>query len=129
MTSMRLISSGLVIAFCLMLVGCGGGPGGSAKAFFKAMDDGEVDTAMKYVNPETPDEVKGKMREALSAGAKKLRDDKEGIKSLSIEQEDVHGDTATLKIKFTYGDDSSDTEEVKMMKIDGKWYLSMDMGR
>ena len=60
--------------------------------------------------------LKGKMEETLNKT--------DGIKTYEVLSEEVKDSTAVVKMKITYGDDSTKEEELKTrLTKDGKWLL------
>ena len=49
---------------------------------------------------------------------------KKGIKSIKIPEEKIVGDTATVQFIINYGDGSTEQDDEKPIKQDGKWKLT-----
>lgn len=129
----RLVSKLCVFAMLLVLpvalTGCdsGGSPESVAKGFMQAMADGKPDKVKSYLHP---DDLKtaGPMLDAIvPKAAKALEEEKKGLKSVEVVSSKVDGDKATVKLKCTYGDGTTEEVDGKCVRKDGKWYPEMDM--
>jgi len=109
----------------LFLTGCSSGPDGTVKAFFKALDAGKVEEAVGYLSSSTLSTLgHDKWRSALASAAKEMQD-KGGLSSIKIVDKSVHGDVATVTVKLTFGDGSSETDTIHLLKEDGDWKIDM----
>jgi|GEM_PF-1835444 len=124
---MKKLLSILVLACSFILVGCGGGasgPGQTVKDFAYAMEAGDANKvgqimpSMKAMLGE--EKLKGMMTEA-AADMKK----KGGIKSVTIDKEEVNGDSAKVTATIETGDGNKDTDDFTLSKVDGKWVITL----
>lgn len=102
----------------VLLAGCGGGGGSDsaavdttdpiqvAEAFYAAVDDGDLDSAVEYVLPEQAADF----REAMSGGMPPMPADYEVVVM-------VQGDHAEASIVGA-------SLEVDMSLVDGRWWMS-----
>lgn len=65
-----------------------------------------------------------KWKSAL-AGAVDDIQSKGGISSIEIVDKKVHGDIATVTVKVTFGDGSSETDTIDLIKENGKWKIQI----
>lgn len=116
-----------LIPLLLLTVACfASGPESTVKRFYGAIEDGEIDKASELLSSRIlgmlgPD----KLRQALSKQALEIKK-KGGIKSLDILEMNEVGEVAEGKVKITYGDGTESTEDVKLIKEEGKWKLDAD---
>ena len=54
---------------------------------------------------------------------------KDGIKKITIHEEKIAEDGLSARVKYTieFGDGSTDKENAKLKKIDGKWFMVFGM--
>jgi len=107
-----------VIAASLVfgIVSCGGGGGGptaAAKGFIAAVEKGDAKALEKYATAETAGLIA-----MFGEKAKTSITDKGKITSTS---EEIDGNTAKVRLTFEDGD----TEDLDLVKVDGKWKVSI----
>jgi hypothetical protein len=113
---------------CLLLAAAclASGPEATVKRFYSAMEDGEVEKASGLISSRIVGLLgEDKMRKALSEQALEIKR-KGGIKSITIDDMEEVGEIAEGKVTITFGDGSTKTEDVKLVKEDGKWKLDAD---
>lgn len=113
---------------CLLLaVAClASGPEATVKRFYSAMEDGEIDEAAGLLSGRIVGLLgEDKLRKALSEQALEIKK-KGGIKSVKIDEMNEVGEIAEGKVTITFGDGSTKTDTVKLLKEDGKWKLDAD---
>lgn len=113
---------------CLLLaVAClASGPEATVKRFYSAIEDGEVDKAADLLSSRIVSLLgEDKLRKALSEQALEIQK-KGGIKSVNIDEMNEVGEIAEGKVTITFGDGSTKTDTVKLLKEDGKWKLDAD---
>ncbi len=118
----------LLSLLAALLSGCAGSkPSTAARAFFEAMDAGDSEKAMAQFAPElTEDEtMRSKLSFIINAGITEVEKN-EGLKSFQVLEENVEGDTATVQFKVAYNNGEEESDEMKLRKVDGKWYLLFD---
>lgn len=122
----------LMCAMAVMLTGllaaCGGqndSPRSVAKAAVSYMEKKDYKGYMSLTN--ATDQQKEAMVQMLEKVGKD-GDSKGGLKSYEILDEEVDeaGGKATVSLKIVYENGEEKTEKMKMVKQDGKWYLSAD---
>jgi hypothetical protein len=100
----------------LFVVGCGSpGPSAVAERFFTALANGDMETVGKYATPKTITTVTtfgDKLQKAAQMAGKVTRS-----------TETIDGDAATVTLYF----ENSDPDEFKLVKIDGKWKVDIDI--
>lgn len=110
-----LLLSGLFGLICVFAVGCGSpSPKNVATKFFAALEKGDTKAIGELATPETAAMLAAfgpKMQEAAKKHGK--------IKSAT---ESIDGDTAVVTLEFASGE----TDTVNLVKVDGKWKISMD---
>jgi hypothetical protein len=133
MKATKLILGVLLLGGLVLLNSCGGGssssPGATVKEFSTKVEKGDFDGAIACIATEgKPVDKDTKSKLTLLLGmAKGEVDKKKGIKNMEIVSETIEpdGKTATVKMKFTYGDGTIAEESNSLVKEDGKWKLSL----
>ncbi len=109
----------------LFLAGCSSGPDGAVKAFFKALDAGKVDEATGYLSASTLGTLGHDKWQAAWVSAATEMQSKGGLSSVDVVDKKVHGDVATIIVKLTFGDGSSETNTMNLLKENGDWKIQM----
>ena len=120
-------ASATVALLTLATAGCGlfsAGPGATSTAFYRHLEKGEIEAARQMLSSGFVAQLgEQKVRSALEQGAREISE-KNGIKSIDIEREDVQGELATVSVRVTYGNDSNDTQNLKLSKENGEWKIT-----
>ena len=133
MKTTKLILGVLILGALVLLNSCGSGssssPAATVKEFSNKVEKGDFEGAIGCIATDgkaVDKEAKGKLTLLLGM-AKGEVDKKKGIKDMEVLSEtiDPDGKTATVKMKFTYGDGSVNEESNSLVKEDGKWKLSL----
>jgi hypothetical protein len=133
MKTTKLILGVLILGALVLLNSCGSGssssPAATVKEFSNKVEKGDFEGAINCIATDgkaVDKEAKGKLTLLLGM-AKGEVDKKKGIKDMEVISEtiDPDGKTATVKMKFTYGDGSVNEERNSLVKEDGKWKLSL----
>ena len=80
-------------------------------------------------SPEEVEEARKGLVSIMEEKAGKILEKNGGIKSIEIISEEIaeDGNSAVVKFKQIYGDDTEKEDSQKMVKVDGKWL--MDVGK
>ena len=117
-----------LIVLGLCLAGCSGAssPSGVVKEFYKYAAAGRVNDAFELLSKEGQELLKQNAggTAALAELTKEIND-KGGIKAIEILNEEIIGDTATVKFVIRFGNGSTEQEDEKPIKEGGKWKLSV----
>ncbi len=133
MKATKILFSFLMMGAFFVLFSCGGAssnsPSSTVKTFVDKMKNGEFEAAIACISlngKEMDQESKAKLTGLMAMG-KAQSDKKEGIKSLDILNEEIaaDGNTAKVKVKFTYGNGETNEEEYKLVKENGKWLITI----
>ncbi len=133
MKTTKLIFGVLFLGSLFLLNSCGSGssssPAATVKEFSNKVEKGDFEGAIGCIATDgkpVDKEAKGKLTLLLGM-AKGEVEKKKGIKNMEVISEtiDPDGKTATVKMKFTYGDGSVNEESNSLVKEDGKWKLSL----
>lgn len=109
-------------------------PGGAMKQYGKYLTDGDYEKfvdGIVFNSEATAEEIK-EQKEGLVAMLKekgsKEYEKKGGLKSMEVISEEISedGNTATVKMKQTYGNGETEESEQKMVKKDGKWLMALE---
>jgi len=113
---MKIILGLLIIA--IVMIGCtDNSPKGVVERFIKAVEKGDSSAYNKLVTPDSVS-VMALMGETLRESIKES-----GKITNSVEK--IDGDDAYVTVSFANGDD----QDYNLKKIDGKWLISMEMGK
>ncbi len=118
-----MVSAVLLLAVGLVLSGClgGGGPTGTVKAWFNAMNAGKYSDAIKFLGP-------GLAEYGKLDGGKSMSDEMTHsgtMTKLEIISEEVRGEGATVKARVHFKDGGVQDQEVSLVKQDGKWKVTI----
>lgn len=125
----------LFAAFILMVtmfVACGGGastPSAAAEKCAELMKAGDYEgliDQMAFDEKTSEEEVEALKANLVAMGKDKFQkqvEEKQGISSYKVVSEEVaeDGNTAVVKVEFTYGDGSTDIEKYDLKLVDGAW--------
>lgn len=115
----------LLMVGSLTLVGCGGsGPGATVEELAYAMEDGDAEK-LKELMPELGENLGDSKIETMAKQTAKETKEKGGIESVTIDKEEIDGDTAKVTATMKMGDGTSETEDFELEKKDGKWVISL----
>ena len=109
-------------------------PGGAALNIYQLMVDGKYEAVAEgfYLDATDPDDIREGREFLVSIFREKAApqiEKKGGIKSVEVLEESINesGDKAEVKLKITYGNDTTEEEDVNMvLDKDGKWKASME---
>lgn len=113
----------VVPVLSLLLVACSSGPANTFERFDQAVAAGHSAEAMELIDPGIR-QVGGPKLIAALAQAGKAASAKGGLKAVNVLNQKVEGDYATLNLEETFGDGSKKVSDVKMRRVDGKWYVT-----
>lgn len=117
-----MIGAMLMSTISLALVGCGGGgPEGTVKKWFNAMNEGKHSEAVKYLAPALAEFAK-------MDGGKAMSDDMTNsgtMSKLEIVSSEVRGEGATVNARVHYKDGGVEDQTVTLVKIDGDWKVTL----
>jgi len=128
-----------MLALFLMSVGfvsCGGSksssPGTVVVESFELLPKKEYAKIAKLYakdNGEMLTDEELKKMEGMMAMAASEYDKNEGIKEISVTEENIaeDGNSAIVKYEVVYNDGSKDSDKANLIKIDGKWYLTLKL--
>jgi hypothetical protein len=110
--------------FIALLVSCAGRtPSSAVKDFYRAVEEGDTDTAIALIVPETVNLIgEQKIRSGLQDQGLKIKA-KGGISSIEITDEQEVGEVATVVATLKFGNGSEERENHKLRKQNGKWKI------
>ncbi|MCL1814754.1 MAG: DUF4878 domain-containing protein [Treponema sp.] len=113
--TVALISFALVIGFTILA--CGGGnsdsPSAVVKQFFTAVEKGDTKALEKSATSETV--------ALLAMFGEKAKEGATSNGKIKSTAEEIDGDTAVVTITF----ENDETENIDLVKVDGKWKVSI----
>ena len=122
----RLLFS-LALLAALVAAGCAdSGPASTVKQFYRSVESGELEEASEMLTGQMVamlgrDKIKAAMGKAMADSSKKG-----GIQSVDILSEEVDGAVAKVHLRMTYGNGETKEEELELIKVDGRWLISLD---
>lgn len=120
----------LALTLSLTLVGCGSsapGPGDTVKNLAYAMEDGDSET-VKEIAPGLVSVMGAEKVDAMVAQSSAEIAKEGGIKSVTIDSEEIEGNTAKVKATLESAEGEKDTQDFTLTKVKDKWIIDMDMG-
>ena len=126
MKKKRMLSILTVMLFALLLTGCSSGPGSVVKSFFEALEAGELEEALGYMSAAS---VQALGRDKWKAGLAEMSAQLTtmgGIKSLTIDDEVVNGELATVTFTLEVEGDAPESDSIDLIEEDGDWKIKID---
>lgn len=118
----------VALVFTFVFANCGGGPSGPkdiVKESFKLMEDNDQAALKDMLSSQVKALVDDKkLEEGMTKKSEEINE-KGGITNIEFLSEDIQEEEANFKVKLTYGDGSTDTEKVKLVKEEGDWKLGI----
>jgi ketosteroid isomerase-like protein len=128
----------VLLVVVMAFAGCGaaaGGPSAMATKYLDSIKNGDIDAMAECLDPDTATMFKAAM-EMMGEEAFNMGDllGAAGVDAASISYkivgEKIDGDTATVTVDTTAtvdGEEKTESNEIPLTKIDGKWYISMGL--
>lgn len=112
-----------LIAVSVLLAACGS-PQSTVEGFYRAIDAGDVEKALEYIDPGSRQMWGGKLTAAVAVQVEKI-DKCGGIDEIKIEQVSERGDLRIVKAKVVYKDAKCGhkSEKLKLIKSGGSWRI------
>ena len=109
----------------LSLVGCSSGPGTTYANCTKSIANGETEKAVACFDPSMMQKpgVKEKMASMVAMAAAKAKEQHKGVESVTVTEEKIEGDKATVKIHVKFGDGTEEDDSGSLARVNGKWYV------
>lgn len=133
---MKKIFTLIAVAVAMFMVSCASAPASPSEVavdYYQYAVDGEFEKLVDciHIEAETPEEVaeaKAMLNSLFTEKAAPQIEAKGGIKSVESLAETVSedGNEANVQLKITYGDETTKNEDLKMVKVDGKWLMAFD---
>lgn len=122
----------LITVMALFMTSCSSsGPGSAFKSYMEKMKTGDYKGCAQGFavdetkTPEQNAKATEMIESILTDKADKAIKEKGGLKDVEVLEESISedGNTATLKVKFTYGDGSEQENTQDMIKQNGEWKM------
>ena len=127
---MKKILLGMIVCLSAMLFTSCGGPSTPeevAKAYHEAMAQGNIDKAVDLMYFKSlKDDQKKAFVEMMKGQIKEEDIEKSKNAVITTEAAEIaeDGETAKVKVTVTLEGEDPDTDTVKLIKVDGKWYVN-----
>jgi hypothetical protein len=132
----KLICLTMIIGIAAFMASCGSGtnsPSAAAGEIVKLIQNGDYGDIVDhmYVEASEGEDVEAQ-KEMLASILKekvgKSMDEKGGLKDYEILEENIadDGESATVKINYSYGDGTEDTGNMDFVNVDGDWMLKLN---
>lgn len=126
MRGKRLVIHAACVCVIFALACAGRSPSSAVKSFYRAIGEGKTDDALGLLSEQTIATIgKDKLRAGLQGATRKALD-KGGIKEVQITDEQVANEVANVTVVVTYGNGTTETEKVKLVKEGAGWRVQPD---
>lgn len=89
---------------------------------FKGDEDALEHFDLRDLKADEKEFANGKIRSMVASGKEKA-DKRGGVKKIIVGKKDIKEDRAEIETIVIFGDDSNTTEDVNLVKKDGKWFI------
>lgn len=122
----------LALIVIFVLAGCSSDPKGVAEDFIRALYEGDSKTLVDAIDIPDKDRsddgsmqmINGKLIQMAGAG-KEEASKRDGLKGVSGELQTSSEESAIVKVTVSFKNGMSHTEDVDLIKKDGKWKVSL----
>ena len=122
----------LALIAIFVLAGCSSDPKGVAEDFIRALYEGDSKTLVDAIDIPDKDRsddgsmqmINGKLIQMAGAG-KEEASKRDGLKGVSGELQTSSEESAIVKVTVSFKNGMSHTEDVDLIKKDGKWKVSL----
>ena len=122
----------LALIVIFVLAGCSSDPKGVAEDFIRALYEGDSKTLVDAIDIPDKDRsddgsmqmINGKLMQMAGAG-KEEASKRDGLKGVSGELQTSSEESAIVKVTVSFKNGMSHTEDVDLIKKDGKWKVSL----
>lgn len=119
------------MVLALGLAGCSREtPEGEVKRAIKALSSGNASTVVSLMTPErrkryddSTDEEKKAFREQIKKTSKEFKEEKKGVRKITILERNIDGSEATIRVEIEYRNGDVDTTSFRLEKFDNDWCL------
>lgn len=109
-----------------LLFSGGSGPGATAKDFFWALEQGDLQEARGMMSAQLRGLLSDdKLNMALAQNQAQAQQ-RSGLQDIEVVQETVNGDRAVVQVKLVYGNGFSDVQSVRLVQEEGDWKIAAD---
>lgn len=117
----------VMILLGALVISCGSSPSTPedvAKEFMSRVEKGSS-SALDFFSPELIQMIgKEKLQKSIEEQSVEIKK-KGGIKSVEVTDLKIEGEEATMNVITNFNDGSSETEDMKMIKKDGDWLITI----
>jgi len=117
----------VMILLGALVISCGSSPSTPedvAKEFMSRVEKGSS-SALDLFSPELVQMIgKEKLQKSIEEQSAEIKK-KGGIKSVEVTDLKIEGEEATMNVITNFNDGSSETEDMKMVKKDGDWLITI----
>lgn len=137
----------LLLACSLTLIGCGGGedtnkdgggdgttnkpsatsasPGDAVEAFARAMEAGDAAKVKELMPALAALAGNDKLEASVKENAGKMKENG-GLKSVTIDKEEIDGDDAKVTATLETGNGKKETDDFVLTKVNDQWVITLD---
>jgi hypothetical protein len=109
----------------LALLGCASSPSATVTGFYKDLEAGRVESAMGRLSTHLKSQLGAdKLKAALEEASLETKK-KGGVADFRVTSEVVTGEVAEVEVSMKYGNGSTDTDKVKLVKEEGDWKIDL----
>lgn len=119
----RLSRSACFLALSALLAGCQPSPQSTVKGFFKDLEGGEINQAADTLSEEASQLYGSKLKMGLQQAPEEI-EAIGGIKKIEITDEEINGDLAEVAYVIEFGDGSTESGTMELIKEDGDWKIN-----
>ncbi|MBZ8180865.1 DUF4878 domain-containing protein [Oscillatoria salina] len=121
----KFVLTAIIAGTSVLVYGCfNTGPAGTVKQFYRSLEAGKVENAANMFSS-TVVKTMGidKLKTGLTQGVREIQE-KGGIKSIKILNEDVVGEVAEVTYTIEFANGTTETETTKLVKENDEWKIS-----
>lgn len=125
MIKKKFMAIALTITLAFLITSCGKStPSKTVEQFYDRLDEGNVDKAIKLLSPQAMSDFgEGITRRFMSQEVAAINRQK-GIKTLTVEQENIIGDRAEVTLTIQYKNGDKTTKVIPLINNQEEWQIS-----
>jgi hypothetical protein len=120
-----------IIALILSTLACAmfpSGPGKTVQQFFNSLERGEIQEAKSYMSSSSLQSLGSDKWDSVLVQLSQQISSSGGIDKVDITEENVNGDIASVTVQITFGNGTSETSVLDLVKENNQWKLALSAG-